>query len=361
MAAMVAVRATDRATLARSLLLGGGSWVVFVGYFETASQLGVALTYTELVQPYLGLFVAWGLCLLFGSLWLQQARPRGQRLVVFLPIVGCFLIVAANAIRPVFPGTVPSPPRVLGLITLLAIPIGFAVVGLSVRRASPDRATLALLIAPLVFVYYSLSASLTAPFFGAVMRVQSFAHVPALALAGIGVVTTVCRCYQRAVPWRRVASFMLVVLFVGSLVATLPLGYLNLDTGSAPSTTLASEFAATGFATEHLQGTFATDHSLSRVVTHYHTPLAPAQRTPTGGRGAYMPTRRWLTGGPPPACPVLTQRSWTTTGAHLFPAAPQRLDARVYQQTLTQRSVIYAAGGRDPTTLSLATADGVAC
>lgn len=361
LAAVVAVRAPDRPTLLRSEALGLGGWVVFVGYFETATRLGIELTYSGLVRPYIGLFVAWGLCLLVGSIWLQQTTPREQRLAVFLPIAGFFAIVALNALRPVFPGTVPSPPLVLGLILLLAIPVGFAAAGLPVIRTGTGRAAVAALIAPLVFTYYALSAELTAPFFDAVLRVQSFAHLPAFALAGIGVVAGVRRCQRLAVPWRRVAVAAVVLVFAGSVVATLPLGYLNLDTGSAPSTTFSSEFAATAFATEHLQGTFATDHSLSRVVTHYHTPLEPRQRTPTGGRGAYTPTRRWLTGGPLPACPLLSQRSWTTTGAHLYPTAPQRIDPAVYQRTLAERSVIYAAGGHDPVTLSLAGPDAVAC
>ena len=151
------------------------------------------------------------------------------------------------------------------------------------------------------------------------------------------------------------------MVFLVAVVATVPLGYVNLDTGTYPSTTLESEFGATAFATGHVEGRYATDHTLSRVDTHYlDGPAPPAGLTPRG-EARLTPTISWLAGGRPPGCPTLSQRSWTTTGAHLYPAAPGTVSPAEYRAWLTSQHVVYRASGLDPLTLSVPQSPGDGC
>jgi len=135
------------------------------------------------------------------------------------------------------------------------------------------------------------------------------------------------------------------MMFVAAVVATTPLAYINLDTGSAPSTTLESEYATVQFVAGYLEGTVATDYTVSYLLGA------------EGAQATYLPTREWLVGGSPPACPVISQRSWTTTGAHLFPASPQTISSARYEGVLAERHVVYTSSGMDPLTLSLPTND----
>jgi hypothetical protein len=269
-----------------------------------------------------------------------------------LAVVGLgFFIVGVNAVTPLFPGTVPSPPAVASLIAVLVVPTVFAAVGLPSVREGTGVAVLALLFAPVVLTYYTLSAALTPEFFGAVLRIQGFAHLPAFILAGIGVVSLGVGRPTAG----RVVRFGAVGLFVVSVLLTVPLGYVNLDTGSYPSTTFRSEFETAEFASTHLNGSYATDHTLSRVETYYLSEPTPLSTDPEGNGASLGPTLTWLTGGPgpPPDCPVLLQRSWTTTGAHLYPAQPGTLTEARFRAALERRHVVYAVSGHDPLWLSL--------
>jgi hypothetical protein len=348
------VRAQDRGSLLRAGALGIGGWVLFLGYFESMARLGLRITYSGLLRPYPGLFLAWVLLLLVGVVWVRRTAPGLQRLTALAPIGLFFLVVGVNIFTPIFPGTIPSPPLVVALILGLAVPVGFAAVGLPAVRRETGLVVLVTLLAPVVFIYYLLSASLTPDFFGAVIRAQSFAHVPAFVLAGIGI-AWLSSPDRTAYSLKRPLVVGAVVLFAAAVLLTLPLGYLNLDTGSYPSTTFESEFEATGFATEHVEREFTTEHSLSRPAILYHAPLGPYRVTGEGTRITVGPTRSWVRGGPPPDCPLLSQRSWTTTGAHLYPAAPGVVGESRYEGTLSERNVVYTAGGYDQLVLSLPT------
>jgi hypothetical protein len=352
--AIHAVRAQGRGTLVRAGVFGIMTWGVFLGYFEATAQLGLSITYSGLLRSYPGLFIAWLLLLLVGIVWIRRTSPGLQRLTIFAPIGAFFIIVGLNTFTPVFPGTVPSPPFVVALILGLAVPVGFAAVGLPASMQQTGMVVLAALLAPVTLTYYILSASLTPAFFDAVLRIQSFAHIPAFVLAAIGVVWF-ASVHMEKRSLKRPLVTCAVVLFAAAVLLTLPLGYLNLDTGSYPSTTFESEFGATGFATEHVDGEFTTEHSLSRPAMLYHTPLESYRVTGDGTRVTVGPTRSWVRGGPPPDCPLLSQRSWTTTGAHLYPTAPGVVDESRYEETLSKRNVVYTAGGYDHLMLSLPT------
>jgi hypothetical protein len=238
--------------------------------------------------------------------------------------------------------------------------------------------------------YYALTASLTPEFFDAVVRIQSFAHVPVFVLAGVGVAGLAARygAGSDAGPGsdsaagagtgevsgtasasgtgsgpdlRRLVGPVAAALLLLSVAATVPLGYVNLDTGTYPSTTLESEFEATAFATGRVDGRYATDHTLARVDSHYLSgPMPGLGVTPTG-EARVGPTRSWLAGGAPPGCPTLSQRSWTTTGAHLYPAPPGTVPPATYRSWLGSRHVVYRASGLDPLVLSVPRSPGDGC
>jgi hypothetical protein len=352
--ALHAVRASG-AGLRRAVVLAGFAWLYVFGYFLVGRRVGLTTSYGQLFDPYLGLFLAWVVLLVAAVVWARGTTPRAQRAAFLAPVGLGLLIVALNAVVPLFPGTIPSLPAVVfGLVGFL-VPVALAAVGLPRVRYGGGPAVLALFAAPAVLSYYALTASLTPEFFDAVVRIQTFAHVPVFVLAGVGAAGLVRRPGDADL--RRRFGQVVVGLLVLSVLVTVPLAYVNLDTGTYPSTTLESEFAATSFATTHVDGRYATDHTLSRVDTHYTNGPAVEAGT-TSGEARLGPTLSWLSGGTPPACPTLSQRSWTTTGAHLYPAPPGTVSPDAYRSWLTTQHVVYRSSGLDPLTLSVPRSPG---
>jgi hypothetical protein len=128
-----------------------------------------------------------------------------------------------------------------------------------------------------------------------------------------------------------------------------PLAYLNMDTGSSPSTTLDSEYEAVQFTSAQLSMSWAGDHSLTRLGGHQFSD------------GDVTPVAQWLNGGESPECVVVSQESWTTTGAHLFPQAPETVATNSYDEWLSQRNIIYSNSGMDPVRVSTATTNFTVC
>lgn len=327
-------RTPDRQTMGLALALLAGSWVYFIGYFEVARLLGLRLTYSGLLRAKPGLFVAWLIVLFVGVVWFRLTSARARRVVFLTPIAVGFCIVFLNLFTPLFPGTVRSPPLVVAMVVVLVVPVVLAAGSLTSLTRGTGLPLLALLAAPTVVVYYALTASLTPEFFDAVLRIQTYAHLTVLILAGVAVVALKERATWPVWWNERLAVGVLVV----ALLATVPLGFVNLDTASYPSTTFESEFDAAGFSATHVPGAFTTDHSLSRVAMHYYQDQ----------RGTFVPTRVWLTGGPPPACPTLAQQSWTTTGAHLYPTQPETIQSKQFTRWRMRNHLVYATGGYDP-------------
>jgi len=369
--ALHVVRRAPGAGLGRPAALAVLAWVLVFGYFRLGRRFGLATSYGRLFEPFLGLFLAWAVLMVVGAVWTRSASPRGQRAAFLAPLGLGFLVVALNAVVPLFPGTIPTRPSVaLGVATLL-VPVGLAAVGLPVVRRGAGPAVLALFAAPAALWCYALTASLTPAFFDAVVRVQSFAHLPVFVLAGVGAAglaghtpridPTAGAGDRTGSGFRRLLGAAAAALVLLSVLSTVPLGYVNLDTGTYPSTTLESEFGAAAFATNNVEGRYATDHTLSRVDTHYLRGPAPGAGTDPTGEARVGPTRSWLAGGSPPGCPVLSQRSWTTTGAHLYPAPPGTVPPDAYRSWLTSRHVVYRASGLDPLTLSVPSSPDGGC
>ncbi|WP_143823743.1 DUF2339 domain-containing protein [Halosegnis longus] len=323
------------------------SWTVFIGYYELAAWVGLNLTYTGLIRPYVGLVVAWVIVLIIGVLWLYTTSSRWLRTTGGILIGGLFVLVVVNAIRPVFPGTIPTPLFVLIAVFGLVPVAALAVVGLSPLRSRPGLGILAAGAAPMILIAYLLTASLTPPFFDALIRVQAYLQLPASIAAAVAVGWIWYR-YHTTAHRRLIVTGVVCVLVVGTLM-TFPLALFDLDTG-APSTAMEAEFQATGFTTTYSEGSFAAGQYVAKISRSYYGPLETAPQFGETGRATVQPIRQWLDGAPPPACPTLVQQRWTTSGAHLYPTPPKTLDADRLDHFRTRNSVVYTAGtGPDAT------------
>jgi hypothetical protein len=349
LAVVHAVRATERAAWLRVFAVLAASWLAFFGYFELAARLGLRLTYSGLLRPYPGLFLAWVVALGVAIAWIQGASTRTVRLGVGVAVGGWLALAAGNAVRPLFPGTITTGPWFLVALAGLAVVVALALGAVSRIRAGTGLVVLATLAAPVMLVYYGLSAALTPEFFGAVQRIQSFAHVPVLALAAVGTVAVASRLGDRDAASRsavrRGLAVGVVLLLALGVALTVPIGYLNLDTGTVPSTTRPAELSAAEFAAAYSTGPFATDHRLSRIVGHHTGTVGRATGTANATVG---PVRSWLAAGPPPDCPVLAPQSWTTSGAHLYPQPAATIPSDRFERWSARRGVVYAATGPDP-------------
>jgi hypothetical protein len=362
---IAAVALTRARSLTDGLLtlgLGAGYWVVYFGYALVAPRFGLSLTYSGLLSGSLGLFVAWVVLVGVVAVWTQGAPSRVLRAAWLLPVSGWFLLVGVNTVIPVFPGTVPSPDPVALMIGAYVVPVALVAVGLPAARRATGVPALVAVLAPIALTYYALTATLTPEFFGLAIRVQSFAHLPAFVFIGIGAGVLLDGGGETASsPKTSLASTdggesrstvnptagglmtaaraTFALLLVVAIAVTVPIGYVDLDTGDPPSTTTPGEFQAVGFAERYVVGSYTTDHALSRIAVHHYRESAAKQ--------SVTPLRNWLQGGNPPACPTLIAEDWTTAGAHLFPAGPETLSRERYHHFLTTRSVVYRSSGTD--------------
>lgn len=332
----------------RTFALGGGVlavfWTLFVGYYELVARLDVLqVTYAGRIQSHPGLFLAWLVAMLVAVAWYQQTTARAQRTTFLLPVLAGFALVVANVATTVFPGTIRSPPTIAALVSLLVVPALFAGYGTPSLASQYRHATpvLALLAAPLVVMYFSMTATLTPEYFGTVMRAQTFVHVPVFVLVGLAA-ATIATSTNGALEALPVRGTLIAALVVCTL-ATVPLAFLTLDTAHFPATTAESEFQTTGFTAHHVDGPWTSHHPQTKLASQYFR----------SSHAEIAPTRTWLADGPPPACPVLTQQSWTTHGAHFWPSQPLTIPAAEHEAFLTERNLVYSTSGRDPMNLAL--------
>jgi len=335
-------RIPPRRDAAVSLAVVAGFWTYMWGYYRFAEQSQLVVPYVDRISAYPGLFLAWVVLLVATLVWFQRTSPRLQRVTVGGAVGLWFLTLGTNALRTVFPGTQTTPTGLLGLVAAFAVPVAFALVGLPL--ASRDRrrigpVVLALLLAPIVVVYFSLTASLTPEYYGTALRGQTFVHLPVFVLAGVGVASLASR--RSPSPdgglgsvrphSRRLATVLTVVVVVAALV-TMPIAFVNLDTLAFPTGATESQFAAATFTADHVDEQWASDHPFSRIVDLYY---------PGASNGTYQPTARWLGGGAEPDCPTLSRASWGTTGAHLFPAASEKTTPAALAQWRYEHGVVY--------------------
>jgi hypothetical protein len=318
------------------------------GYYQFAERSLLEVPYVDRISAYPGLFLAWVVVLVATLIWFQRPSERLQRATLGGAVGLWFLTLAVNATQTVFPGTQTTPAGLLVLVTGFAVPVVFAVVGLPL--ASRDRrrigpVVLALLLAPIVIVYFSLTASLTPEYYGTALRGQTFVHLPVFILAGIGVASV---AYRRSptpdgglgtprTHSHRLATVLTVVIVVAAVV-TMPIAFVNLDTLAFPTGATESQFAAATFTADHVNEQWASDHPFNRIVDLYY---------PAATNGTYQPIARWLGGGAEPNCPTLSRASWGTTGAHLFPAGSEKTTQAALEEWRYENDVVYDTHGLD--------------
>jgi hypothetical protein len=349
-AALVAGQSWRRVTVGGVTVVA--FWAYVAGYYGFAeSHPLVTVSYVDRITASPGVFLAWILVLLLGIAWFQTTSSRARQAVVAAPFAVAFLALGVNQATTLFPGTIPTPPGLLPLMSLNLVVIVFAARAWStVPARGVAMVVVALLAAPVMVMYFALTASLGPAYFATALRAHTFIYLPLFAVAAITAATltsgasgTRHSCSALLTTRRRTALGRgLAILLVVSAIGTAPLAYVALDTMAHPGSTTSAEFEATEFAASHTTQDVATDHALSRVIGHYHP-----------GGASVGPTRGWLTGGSPPNQPTLSGESWTTSGAHFFPGAPLTVSRDRYDATLQCRHVVYATTARDGHVLSL--------
>jgi hypothetical protein len=321
--------ATTRRALAAVVLT---CTYVFGFHVALSTVSGARVVQADRLLRVTDLFLAWVVLGLAGAAWYVTMSARARLGTVVALSVAGFGLVALNAVRPVFPETTATPESLLVGLVPLFVPAVLA--GLATDSLTDDAhvggTTVALLVAPLVVVATGLTARLTFDYLAMVFRAQLFLHLPALALAAVGAVSL----GRRAADGERRAWVrpLAVALVLGSVAASAPVAYAGLGTLNYDPLTTESLFAATGYASDRFD-TWATDDHGVRL-TLYH-----------GGNASERPVYRWTRGGPPPDCPALARRSWTTVGAQFYPRPPTAVPSERYGEWRAGNDVIYATTG----------------
>jgi len=335
-AALGIVNRPERRVATRAIGTAVLTWVYLVGYHAAlASYTPARIVQAERLVRVPGLLGAWVVLVVVGAAWFVTASPRVRRRSVLAVLGAWFALVAVNAVRPVFPATTVTTGTVLTLLLPLALPAlaaGF-VAHLARGEDGVGPTAVALVAAPLAFVGTGLTARFTFEYLALVYRSHLFAHLPLLALAGLGATAVATRLDR---PPLRVGVVVLVLVCV---LVSAPVAYAGLEVRTYKSVTTEAELAATGYAAA-AYGDIATDDHLVRVL-RYH-----------GGNGTRGPVYRWLREeGRPPPCPTLVQESWTTVGAQVHPQQPATLSTEAYADWLARNDVPYVAVSSDPVTV----------
>jgi len=345
LAGVTVVRDPRRGAAVRAVGTALVTWVYVVGYhLVVAGTTGAVIVQADRLVRVPGLFVAWVVLAVVAGAWFVTTSSRVQRGAALVVLGVPFGLIAVNAVRTVFPSTTATPSGLLVLLLPLAIPAIAAGLAAHVpaRSRTAGGVTVALVAAPVAIVCTGLTAALTFEYLSLVYRSHLFAHVPLLALAGVGAVTVF------GAERERLTAVCVVVVLVAAAVSA-PVAYAGLELRTYKSITTEAEFGATAYATATVDS-WATDDHLGRVAG-YH-----------GGGGARGPVYDWLRGGgPPPNCPVLAQQSWTTTGAQFHPQRPATITEAAYRDWLYRNHVVYAVDASDPLVLVVPRGNATRC
>jgi len=343
-------RRLDWQTIAAAFVLAGGFWMYIGTYYVlTGAPLLDRLATNR------GLFVAWLVVAVALTLWFRTTSVRTARLAVGSVFTIGFGVTFLNAFG-LYPGFSATSPTLVALLTPLLAFAGFCVVGIHYAMADADVApvVLALLVAPVTMVLFSLTAGLSPEYADTARRSQTFVHLAVMVMATVSAVGWSTRLVDRA-RWRRLDTAVrtgLPVLLVVCALVTTPIAFADLHVSAFKGTTSGEEFGAATFAVEHVPGTWAGDDHTTRIAGNYYPARTNASVAPVYG---------WLHGDPPPGCPTMAQHDWTTVGAQLFPDDPVQLERGVYERWQTERNVVYATSGPDTVVLVHPTAASAGC
>ncbi|MFC4406278.1 hypothetical protein [Haloarchaeobius iranensis] len=321
-------------------------WLWFVGYTLLADTLTAASVIQQSrISAVPDLVLAWLLLIAVTFAWYVGQRAHLKRTLLALVLTGWFVILALNAVTPIFPGLPQTNPTVLYGIAPLVVLVGLFAVGVP-RTLDGDTGTtlVALVGAVTVVVGISLTAALTAEYLNTLYRVQTFAHFPVVAIASTGAALAVGRqagAISAGTSSRSVAG-ALACLVLAASVASVPVAYGGLDVLSYKGVTTPAELRSSGFVVDRVDDSWTGDDHLVRI-TPYHG----------SADGRVEPTYAYLTGSPPPGCPMLVQRSWTTVGGQLYPRDPAAVSETRFVQLRVERNLVYASGVDDRVFLSV--------
>jgi len=333
----------DTASIGGLLVLG--FWGYLAGYYSI-----VGLGELSRISGAPGLFLAWVIVLVGFVLWLSTTSIRIQRGIPMAGLATGASVLTANAVTPVFPETANTPLTLLALVAPLVVIGAFATWGLPrvTVRGTDGVVVVGLLLGPITLIGFGLTASLTPGYRSIVVRSQTFVHLAvmtlaALAAVGIARVGRSDRAERSALVGTVRRGVVPLVLVCAVLSA--PLAFSGLTALAYQSTTTPAEFATTQFAATTIDERWTGDEHVTRVARNYY---------PTRANESFRPVYSWLDkGAAPPACPTVSQQSWTTTGAQLFPGAPTEIDADRYRAWIDGRNVVYTAGSADPLTITV--------
>ncbi len=317
------------------LLFGPG---VALGYYWLVlGTPALTTSYTDRLLARPRLLGAWIVLLLAGMAWFVRTSTRIQRAVVGGVLLAWVGLLGVNLTAPVYLGTVSTPPLLLALVAPLLGLIVAATLGVDrvAHRSGRGVAVLGLFVAPVMLVNYFLTAGLSPDLFDALLRVQTFAHLPAAVVAGGFVATRFTNGSGGGVRWRRFGKVAFTVVLLGA-VLTAPLGVMALDTASIPGTAMPQEVTGTEFAAEHTVGEWAREGPVRRIGSLY------LDEGPSVG-----PTATWSRGGSPPDMPVLATPAWTRRGVHQYPRAPARIAPETFVEWRATGQVVYTTGNRE--------------
>jgi len=331
-------RSSGRGRTVRALGIATAYWLWFTTYMVAAPRFTPAsVIQSQRVTAAPGLLVAWVVVGIAVVILFARLRTRAQRVALFAPFLCLFLLVAVNAVVPVFPGTSRTTPGVFGPVSGLIVPVVVAIWGAPlVLGDDGNRAVfVALFTGPLTFVGFALSASLAPVYLETAIRTHWFLYVPVAALTG----TAVAILFEGQLQRRRTLRVGLVVLLIAAVAISVPTAFGGLAVHNYKGVTTTGEFAASTFAVDHATTTWASDDHLVRI-TRYRT---------TGTTGTVGPVYDWAheTDAGPPDCPVLVDSSWTTVGAQFFPRAPRSVTTERLAAFERGSNTVYAGGSVD--------------
>ncbi|WP_306059920.1 sodium/phosphate symporter [Natronococcus wangiae] len=336
----LAVARDGRRALTPGLLILASFWLYVLGYYALTRP-----PYSGDVAAKPGLFVAWMVIMAVGALWLANSSARSTRLTIGGVFVSGFAILGANAIWELFPATAATPFQLLVYMAPLTVLAALAVWGLPLGTGlTGDRAiVLALLVAPLAWTGFAITAGADPVYSLFARRGQTFVHLATVVCAGIAI----CALARRVNPSRkRVVTVGLPLLLCVCALVSLPLAFAGLEALAYQGTTTSEEFSSATFATETLEDTWTSDDHITRVARNYY-------RTDASPQPAYD----WLHSGGNFQCPTVMQASWQTVGAQQYPSSPIPLEPAVYQETIQTQHTVYVTTGSDPVTIVVPTGE----
>ncbi|MFC7071755.1 sodium/phosphate symporter [Halovenus rubra] len=318
----------DARTVLRALAVGGLFWAYFgIYYVLTRPPFFGDLA----AKP--GLFVAWVIILGSLAVFLRKASPTLQRLTFVVPLGVAFAVTAVNAVFDVFPGTASTHPRLLVYLGPLVVLAVLMVWGVPLAFDNHDigPVVLALVLAPLAFVSFALTAGLSPEYNLFARRGQTFGH---FTITVVGVLSV--GGFAWTADRHSVLKLGIPLCLLAAILVSTPLAFAGPPVLPYEPTVTDAEFESVTFAETHIEGAWTSDDKPTRVARNYYDADAP--------RSAAI---AWLQGGAVPACPTLVRDTWMTVGAQAYPSDPIPVDVRILQKFSTTSQIIYDGGTTD--------------